>query len=84
MSITLDIPDALVSELTMEAGQAGLPLGDYVARLLAAGRAGGPVPRTGADLVAYWQSQGVVGCRPDIRDSQAHARGVRRQAERRG
>ncbi|HEX6900290.1 MAG TPA: hypothetical protein VF789_11275 [Thermoanaerobaculia bacterium] len=41
------------------------------------------MPRTGADLVAYWQAEGLVGTRPDIADSQAHAREIRRQAERR-
>ena len=46
----------------------------------------GPLPPTngtGADLVAYWEREGLIGTRPDIKDSQEHARQIRRQAERR-
>ncbi len=39
---------------------------------------------SGADLVAYWEQEGVIGSRPDITDSQAHARAIRHKAERRG
>jgi hypothetical protein len=83
MSITLDIPDGLVSELESEAQRLGLPLDDYVVTLLATGRAVQSSPKTGAELVAYWRGEGIVGCRPDIADSQAHAREVRKQAEQR-
>ena len=83
MSITLDIPEGLVSELAAEAQQLGLPLSDYVVTLLATGRTTGFLPKTGAELVAYWQEQGIVGSRPDISDSQAYARDVRRQVEQR-
>jgi hypothetical protein len=83
MSITLDIPEGLASELAAEAQRVGLPLGDYVVTLLATGRGAAAGPKTGAELVAYWQEQGIVGSRPDIADSQVHARQVRRQAEQR-
>ena len=83
MSVTLDIPEGLGSELTIEAQRVGLPLSDYVVTLLATGRTAGSLPKTGAELVAYWQEQGVIGSRPDIADSQAHARDVRKQAEQR-
>ena len=42
-----------------------------------------PVNGTGADLVACWEREGLIGTRPDIKDSQEHARQIRRQAERR-
>jgi hypothetical protein len=83
MSITLDIPEGLASELTAEAERLGLPLSDYVVTLLATGRTTESLPKTGAELVAFWQEQGVVGTRPEISDSQAHARAVRQQAEQR-
>ena len=83
MSITLDLPEGLVSELGEEAERLGLSLGDYVVRLLATGRVSSPLPTTGAELVAYWQAQGIVGSRPDISDSPIHARQLRSQAERR-
>jgi hypothetical protein len=38
-------------------------------------------PTTGAELVAYWEREGVIGTRPAITDSQAHARNLRRAAE---
>jgi len=40
-------------------------------------------PWSGADLVAYWEREGVIGSRPDITDSLEHARAIRRKAERR-
>jgi hypothetical protein len=83
MSITLDIPEELASELAAEARQLGLPLSDYVVKLLAAGRTTGSPPKTGAELVAFWQEQGIVGSRPDIADSTAHAREIRHAAEQR-
>jgi hypothetical protein len=83
MSITLDLPQELESELATEAAQLGLPLSEYVLRLLSTRSLVGPSPTTGAELVAYWQREGVIGTRPDIIDSQAHARQLRHQAERR-
>jgi cytochrome c oxidase assembly protein subunit 15 len=37
----------------------------------------------GSKLVAYWERAGVVGSRPDITDSEAHARSIRKAAEHR-
>ena len=84
MSLLLDLPSELEAELATEAAQLGLPLPNYVLGLLATGRRKKMAVQTGAELVAYWQSEGLVGMRPDITDSQAHARAVRDQAERRG
>lgn len=83
MSITLDIPEGLASRLAAEAQQAGLPLNDYVVTLLATGRTVDSRAVTGSELVAFWQRQGIIGSRPDISDSQMHARIVRQQAEQR-
>jgi predicted DNA-binding antitoxin AbrB/MazE fold protein len=41
------------------------------------------MPTNGAELVAYWEQKGVIGTRPDITDSVAHAHALRRQAETR-
>jgi hypothetical protein len=84
MSLILDLPSELESKLAAEAARLGLPLSDYVLSLLAEDRALNPAPKTGADLLAYWQSEGLVGTRPDITDSPAHARVLREQAQRRG
>ena len=40
-------------------------------------------PKTGAELVAYWQSEGIINSRPDITDSQAYARKLRHEAQKR-
>jgi hypothetical protein len=45
MSITLDLPDELVSELSAEAARLGLPLSEYALRVLTTGRAVGNAPR---------------------------------------
>jgi hypothetical protein len=44
---------------------------------------GEPMPTNGAEVVAYWERHGLIGTRPDITDSLAHARVLRREAERR-
>jgi hypothetical protein len=83
MGLTLDLPAELETELTAEASQLGLQLPEYVLRLLASGRSSSAAPRNGAELVAYWHREGLVGTRPDISDSQGHARSVREQAQKR-
>ena len=83
MIITLDLPEQLVKKLSVEAAQLGVSLGEYIQRVLATGRNAEQTRKTGADLMAYWQSEGVIGCRPDITDSQQHARELRAQAEQR-
>jgi hypothetical protein len=84
VSLTLELPPDLAAALSDEAARQGLSLPEYAIRLLAAApRTPTPV-RTGSDLVAYWQAEGVAGSRPDVTDSQAHARDLRARAERRG
>jgi predicted DNA-binding antitoxin AbrB/MazE fold protein len=42
-----------------------------------------PSLQTGAELVAYWQKEGVFGSHPEITDSVAYAQALRRDAETR-
>jgi hypothetical protein len=83
MSVMLELPTELEAELATEAARLNLPLPDYILRLLAAGRSAQPAPKNGAELVAYWQLAGVVGDRAEITDSQAHARSLRENAQKR-
>jgi hypothetical protein len=83
MPLTLDLPPELESELNSEAADLHLPLSEYAIRLLATGYRPDPLPRNGAELVAYWQSEGVIGSRPDISDSLEHARGLPERAGKR-
>ena len=83
MNICLDLPLDLERELTTEASQLNLPLTDYIFQVLSVRQVMSNPPKTGADLVAYWQSNGVINSRPEIADSQAHARYLRHEAETR-
>jgi len=83
MTITLDLPPELERKLAAEASRRGVPLSDYLLSVLSNGGQAAPSVRTGAELVAYWQSAGVVGIRQDICDSQHHARELRAKAEHR-
>jgi hypothetical protein len=84
MPLTVELPDDLAAALTDEAARLGLSLPEYAARLLAAARPAAHPPKTGRDLVAYWRAEGLIGTRPDITDSPAHARQLREEAQRRG
>lgn len=81
MNIELDIPPELASRLIAEAAELGLPWKQYALQLLARGRAADAAPKTGAELLEYWQHEGLVGTRPEISDSAAHARAIRSKAQ---
>jgi hypothetical protein len=83
MSLTLEIPQDLERELSAEAAQLGLALSEYALQLLYGRPTIEKRPRTGAELVAYWEEAGLVGSRSDIEDGQAHARRLRARAESR-
>lgn len=83
MNLTLDIPSELETELAAEAERLRLPLAEYVLRVLAVGRLPNPTPRTGAEVVAYWEREGLLGTRTDITDPVEHARALRKKAEKR-
>ena len=84
MSITIDLPVELERELEAEAARLGIAVAEYASRLIADTRpANGRQYLSGADLVAFWEREGVIGSRPDIEDSAAYARQIRGAAERR-
>jgi hypothetical protein len=83
MNITLELPSELERELANEASQLNLPLAEYILRVLSFCPFLQNPPKTGVELVTYWESIGVVSSRPDITDSQEHARRLRNQAEHR-
>lgn len=83
MTLTLEIPNDLEHRLSTEATRLGLPLEQYALRLLGDVPTAVDMPTNGAELVAFWRREGVIGSRTDIENSQAHARKIRRQAERR-
>jgi hypothetical protein len=80
MSLTLDLPPELEARLQDEAARRGVPLEEYALELL---RSQVTARTVGAQIVAEWEQAGVIGSRPDITDSQAHARMLRERAQQR-
>jgi hypothetical protein len=83
MSITLTLPPELENQLMTEATQVGLSLAQYIQQRLSIRKSAASQPRTGLELVAYWQTEGLFGYRPEIADSQCQARTLRAQVENR-
>ncbi len=83
MVLTLRLPQEVERELSTEATRLGMPLEQYALRLLCQPHPVSTAPQNGAELVAYWKREGVIGSRPDIADSPRHARELRRRAETR-
>lgn len=83
MKISIELPSDLETELSAEASQLKLPLSEHILRILSFRPFLQNPPKTGLDLVAYWESVGVINSRPDIADSQEHARQLRDQAQHR-
>ena len=83
MNVSIELPSDLENELSAEASQLKLPLSEYILRVLSFRPFLQNPPKTGLDLVAYWESAGVINSRPNITDSQEHARRLRDKAEHR-
>ena len=82
MTVTIDLPEELETELNEEAEQLKLTLPEYALRVLEMRNVKSNL-KDGADLVSYWQGEGLIGSKPEITDSQEHARKLREEAERR-
>ena len=83
MSLTLTLPPQVEQELHTEAIQLGLTLEDYAVHLLTGRPLLSGTPQTGAELVAYWKREGVIGGRSDIADSLSYARKLRARSQQR-
>lgn len=80
MSLSIDVPHDLERELSAAAAREGVDPREFALRALRAAIHSEAV-RTGKDLVAFWEAENLVGSRPDIQDSQQHARAIRDAAE---
>ncbi|ELS32951.1 MULTISPECIES: hypothetical protein [Pseudanabaena] len=83
MAISLDLPQELEQELSVEAGKVSLSLPEYILQLLSVRKFLDGQLRTGSDLVSYWQSEGLINSRPEIKDSQEYACQIRHASEHR-
>ena len=83
MAISLDLPQELEQELSVEAGKISLSLSEYILQLLVVRKHFENLPRSGAELVSYWQSEGLINSRSEIKNSQKYVRQIRYTAEHR-
>lgn len=83
MAVNLNLPSDLEDELSLEASQLKLPLSEYILRVLSLRLSIDNLPKTGLELISYWETNSVISSRPDITDSQAYARRLRYEAEAR-
>lgn len=83
MKVSLDLPTELENELSTEASRLKLPLTEYILRVLSLRPSLQNPPKTGAELVAYWEQAGVIASRSDITNSQEYARQLRHETETR-
>jgi len=83
MGITLELPAELETELAAEAAELGLSLTEHIERLLLFNHPAAKGNMTGKELIEYWQTEGLIGIRTEISDSQAYARELRDRAGRR-
>ena len=84
MALHVNLSKEAQARLRAQAAALGMNLEDYAARVLEGSATPLPTKMTGAEMVAFWERAGVIGSRPDIKDSVAYARRLRRKAERRG
>lgn len=86
MTINLELPQGLRSAMEQAAAERGLPLAEYALQVLASHHAPAAeqtVFRTGAELVAYWDREGLLGSRSDIEDPVSYARELRERNQNR-
>ncbi|AFZ56667.1 hypothetical protein H6G54_00210 [Anabaena cylindrica FACHB-243] len=83
MSINLNLPPELEKELHTEASQLNVPLSEYILRILFTRKVADNLPKTGSELVEYWENEGVINSLFNITNSQAYSRELRHQAETR-
>lgn len=83
MTLVLELPPELEKDLAARAAELRLALPEYAIRVLAGAGAAAPKVVSGAELVAFWKAEGLVGTKPEIADAAGHARALRQEAERR-
>ncbi len=81
MSIVLDLPQKLVKELNSEAARQNQDLNEYLTQLIQRGRT--VRFSSTADILKYWEKEGLIGTRPARTDSQKVARRLRKQSNTR-
>jgi hypothetical protein len=81
MSIVLDLPKKLVKELNSEAAQQNQDLNEYLTQLIQRGRTARF--SSTAEILQYWEKEGLIGNRPAHTNSQKVAQRLRKQSNTR-
>jgi hypothetical protein len=84
MTLTIELTPEQEAALQAQAQAAGIDATEYARQLLAADLTDLPLPKTGAEAVAYWQRASIFGLFGDRGDAQEYARQLRETAEQRG
>ena len=86
MSLVIELPASLEAELTAESERLGVSISEVVVKRIN----GKPFerlleskPRTGAECMAIWDREGVMGIRKDIVDPPSYVREMRDRIGRR-
>jgi hypothetical protein len=83
MRLVIELPPELEASLSAQAADRGLPVEQYVLRLLSNALESTPSAASGAELVAYWQREQLIGTRPEITDVVSHSRKLREESQQR-
>ena len=79
MAIAIELRPEIEAQLRERAARAGVDVTEYAGRLIEEGLTGRPM--TGADVLAYWDREGVRGVFAGGPDSPELARQLRAQEE---
>jgi hypothetical protein len=81
MTLTIELTPEQEAALQAQAQAAGIDATEYAQRLLASDLAEEHRPMTGAEMIAYWDKEGITGTFADRPDSQEYARQLRDQVQ---
>jgi hypothetical protein len=81
MTLTIELTPEQEAALQAQAQAAGMEASEYARELLASDLASARRPMTGAEMIAHWEQEGVIGSYgdPDV-DSPELARRIRERA----
>jgi len=83
MTLTIELTPEQEAALQAQAMEAGMEASEYARQLLASDLVTEPRPMTGAEILAFWEQEGVFGVFADRGDAQEYARHLREQAQSR-
>jgi hypothetical protein len=83
MTLTIELTAEQEAALQAQVSAAGMEASEYARHLLASDLAELPLPKTGAEAVAYWRRAGVFGLFADRGDAQEYARQLRETQQQR-